>query len=114
MLNSFYISFIVALYSIIMGGIAVYSISRFRTGLNSSLYPVFLSSRILPAMGMIIPFFIIFRQLKLINTHRVLIPSCNLFILPLSIWLLEAYLDKVPPYVEEMSLINGQGRFGPC
>lgn len=112
MINSFYISFIVALYNTVIGGIAAYSMSRFRTKLNHCLYLTFLGSRVLPPMAMIIPFFVIFRQLNMINTPWVLILSYNLFILPLSIWLLKAYFDKVPPDLEEMALIEGLGRFG--
>jgi multiple sugar transport system permease protein/trehalose/maltose transport system permease protein len=63
-------------------------------------------------MGMIIPFFIVFRRLNLINTPWALILSYNLFILPLSIWLLKSYFDRVPPDLEEMSMIDGLGRLG--
>jgi ABC-type glycerol-3-phosphate transport system permease component len=112
MLNSFYISFLVAAYNTIVGGIAAYSMSRFKTKLNRSLYLTFLGSRVLPPMAMIIPFFIVFMRLKLINTPWVLILSYNLFILPLSIWLLKAYFDKVPSDLEEMSLIDGLSRLG--
>jgi ABC-type glycerol-3-phosphate transport system permease component len=112
MRNSFYISFIVAVYNTIVGGIAAYSMSRFKTKLNRSLYLTFLGSRVLPGMALVIPFFLIFMRLKLINTPWVLILSYNLFILPLSIWLLKAYFDKVPTDLEEMSLIDGLSRFG--
>ena len=110
--NSFYISFIVALYNTIVGGLAAYSMSRFRTKFNRSLYLTFLGSRVLPPMAMVIPFFILFRMLKLINTPWVLILSYNLFILPLSIWLLKVYFDKVPADLEEMGMIDGLGRVG--
>jgi len=110
--NSFYIAFIVAFYNTIVGGLAAYSMSRFRTKVNRSLYLTFLGSRVLPPMAMIIPFFILYRRLNLIGTPWVLILSYNLFILPLSIWLLKAYFDKVPVDLEEMGLIDGLNRLG--
>jgi ABC-type glycerol-3-phosphate transport system permease component len=110
--NSFYIAFIVAFYNTIVGGLAAYSMSRFRTRVNRSLYLTFLGSRVLPPMAMIIPFFIFFRRLSLIGTPWALILSYNLFILPLSIWLLKAYFDRVPADLEEMGLIDGLNRLG--
>jgi len=112
MFNSFYIAGLVALLNVLVGGLAAYSISRFRTTLNRSLYLVFLGSRVLPPMALVMPFFIVFKHLGLINTPWALIISYNLFILPLSIWLLKVYFDKVPADVEEMSLIDGLNRYG--
>lgn len=112
LLNSFYISFVVALFNTIIGGLAAYSISRFRTKLNRSLYLAFLGSRVLPPMALIIPFFMVFKRLNMINTPWALMLSYNLFILPLSIWLLKVYFDKVPADLEEMGLIDGLNRFG--
>jgi ABC-type glycerol-3-phosphate transport system permease component len=111
MFNSFYISFIVAVYNILVGGTAAYAISRFRTRLNKSLYIGFIGSRVLPPMTMIIPLFVIFRKLHMIDTPWVLILSYNIFILPLSIFLLKAYFDNVPVEMEEMGLIDGCTRF---
>ncbi len=111
MMNSFYISFVVALFNCFIGGLAAYSMSRFRTLVNRSLYLAFLTSRILPPMAMIIPFFILFRRTQMINSPWALIFSYNLMILPLVIWLLKGYFDTVPVDVEEMSLIDGATRF---
>ncbi len=51
MLNSFYISFIVATFNILVGGLAAYSMSRFKTRTNRALYLTFLGSRVLPPHG---------------------------------------------------------------
>lgn len=109
--NSFLISFVVSFINIFIGGLAGYSISRFKTRLNSTLYYTFLTSRILPPIGMVIPFFIIFRFLKIINTPWVLILSYNLLVLPMTIWLLKGYFDNVPKDLEEMALVEGLNRF---
>lgn len=94
-----------------IGGLAAYSISRFRTRVNNTLYLTFLISRVLPPMGMIIPFFIIFKKLNLINTPWALVISYNLLILPLAVWLLKGYFDSVPVDVEESALVDGATRF---
>ena len=109
--NSFLIALTVSLINLVIGGLAAYSISRFRTKLNTSLFYSIIASRVLPPIGMIIPFFIMFRYLKVINTPIALILSYNLFVLPLTIWLLKGYFDNVPADLEEMALVEGLTRF---
>jgi multiple sugar transport system permease protein len=109
--NSFLIALVVSLINLIIGGLAAYSISRFRTRLNGSLFYSIIASRVLPPIGMIIPFFVMFRFLNVINTPVALILSYNLFVLPLTIWLLKGYFDNVPPDLEEMALVEGLTRF---
>ncbi len=109
--NSAFISVVVSLLNIIIGGLAAYSISRFKTRMNRSIFYSIIASKVLPPIGMVIPFFIIFRFLKVINTPFALILSYNLFVLPLTIWLLKGYFDNVPVDLEEMALIEGLTRF---
>jgi ABC-type glycerol-3-phosphate transport system permease component len=109
--NSFLIALVVSLINLIIGGLAAYSMSRFRTRLNSSVFYSIVASRVLPGIGMVIPFFIMFRILNMINTPIALILSYNLFILPLTIWLLKGYFDNVPSDIEEMALVEGLNRF---
>jgi ABC-type glycerol-3-phosphate transport system permease component len=109
--NSFLIALVVSFINVMIGGLAAYSISRFKTRLNSSLFYFIIASRVLPAIGMIMPFFIMFRFLNIINTPLALILSYNLFVLPLTIWLLKGYFDNVPADLEEMALVEGLTRF---
>jgi len=108
--NSFLIAFIVSFINILVGGLAAYSISRFKTRLNKTLFYTLITSRILPPIGMVIPFFVIFRFMKFINTPMALIISYNLFVLPMTIWLLKGYFDNVTTDLEEMALVEGLSR----
>ena len=108
--NSAYISAVVSFLNIVIGGLAAYSISRFKTRMNRNIFYSIIASKVLPPIGMVIPFFIIFRVIGVINTPFALILSYNLFILPLTIWLLKGYFDNVPVDLEEMALIEGLTR----
>ena len=111
LINSVVISLVVSFINILVGGLAAYSISRFRTRMNKSIFYSIIASRILPPIGMVIPFFIIFRIIKVINTPLALILSYNLMVLPITIWLLKSYFDNVPADLEEMALVEGLSRF---
>ncbi len=108
--NSFIIAFAVAIYNLVVGTLAGYSYSRFKFFGSRLSYLLFLGSRGLPTMALIIPFFIIFRNLKVIDTVWALIISHNVFTLPMTIWVLKEYFATVPVDLEEMAMIDGAGR----
>ena len=69
-----------------------------------------LVSRVVPAIAIITPFFVLFRVTGLINTPFALIFSYLLFTLPLSIWLLKSYFDALSPEIEEAAMVDGASR----
>jgi multiple sugar transport system permease protein len=108
--NSFLIGLIVAAYNLVVGTLAGYSYARFRFVGGTASYLLFLGSRGLPTMALIVPMFIIFRNLDLINTRWALIISYNVFTLPMTIWVLKEYFSTIPIDLEEMAMIDGATR----
>ena len=68
-------------------------------------------TRVLPALSLIVPLFVILRKLKLVNTLWALILTYTIFILPLTIWILREYFDTLARDIEEMALIDGATRW---
>lgn len=66
-----------------------------------------LSTRIVPQITCIIPFFILFRKLHLIDTHIALIIMHLTIILGFGIWMMRSYFLDVPTELEESALIDG-------
>jgi multiple sugar transport system permease protein len=100
----------VALLNLVIGGLAAYGYSRFRFRGSRAGYVFLLVSRVVPAIAIITPFFVLFRVTGLINTPFALIFSYLLFTLPLSIWLLKSYFDALSPEIEEAAMVDGASR----
>jgi multiple sugar transport system permease protein len=109
--NSFLVALGVAAYNLVVGALAGYSYARYRFFGSRASYVLFLGSRALPTMALIIPMFIIFRNLAMIDTHWALIISYNVFTLPMTIWVLKEYFSTIPVDIEEMAMIDGATRF---
>ena len=62
-------------------------------------------------MALIIPMFIIYRNLGMIDTPWALVISYNVFTLPMTIWILKEYFSTIPVDIEEMAMIDGATRF---
>ena len=111
LLYSFLVGLCVAAYNLVVGAIAGYSFARFHFFGSRSTYLLFLGSRVLPTMALIIPMFIIYRNLGMIDTPWALIISYNVFTLPMTIWILKEYFSTIPVDIEEMAMIDGATRF---
>ena len=111
LLNSTFVSVSVVLLNLLIGGMAAYGFSRFDFRLSRTAYLGVLMTRVLPAMSLIVPLFIILRKIGLINTIGALIFTYTIFILPLTIWILREYFDTLARDIEEMALIDGATRW---
>lgn len=85
---------------------AAYSMARFGTGGRNFSFWI-LSQRMIPPVVIVLPVFILYRYVGLIDTHMGLILLYTVFNLPLAIWLSRSYFLEVPVEVEESALIDG-------
>lgn len=97
--------------SVLIGSLAAYSLSRFRTGGDNFSFWI-LSTRMFPPVAAALPLFLIFRQIKLLDTHLALIIANTVFALPFVIWLLKGFFDELPLELEEAALIDGCSHWG--
>lgn len=67
----------------------------------------FLSTKFLPAIGVIIPIFIIARDLKLIDNLLALVVLYTSINLPIAIWLLRSFFDEIPRDVMQAARVDG-------
>ncbi|MER7282398.1 carbohydrate ABC transporter permease [Dactylosporangium sp. NPDC000244] len=101
---------VVVASNLVIAGAAGYAFSRYEFRGSRLAYLLLLASRVVPAIAIVLPFFVAFRQLGLLNTSLALIISYNAFTLPLAIWLLKTYFDSVPKELEEAAEVDGASR----
>jgi hypothetical protein len=68
-------------------------------------------TRMTPSLALILPFFIVFKTLALIDTRTALVIAYCGLILPLSTWMMKSYFDGMPPNIERAGLVDGCTRF---
>jgi sorbitol/mannitol transport system permease protein len=67
----------------------------------------FISTKMLPIVGAIIPLFIIARDLNILDTQRLLILLYTAMNLPIAVWMLRSFLLEVPLSVIEAAQVDG-------
>lgn len=93
--------------SIILGTMAAYSLSRLQFSKSGDVQFWILSLRMLPPVTVLVPFFVFWSTLDLIDSYPALILMYTLMNLPLAIWIMKSFFDELPVSIEEAALIDG-------
>lgn len=70
-----------------------------------------ISQRMLPPIAVVIPIYILFQRLHLLDTHIALIITYVASNLPIVVWLMRDYLSTIPLELEECAAIDGASRY---
>lgn len=109
--NSLIISAGATILSLVLGVPAGYAIARSGSRLlNMSAY-FFLLLLMVPPVAMLIPFYLIMRDLHLLGSYASLIILDTVFDAAFVVWMMRSYFADVPKEIEEAALVDGASRF---
>lgn len=89
---------------------AAYSFSRFQMKYKKSLFFGVLATQFIPPMVVVLPFFLMFRKLQLLDTWTGMIWINLSIVLPFAIWMLKGFIDTIPVEMEEAAMVDGASR----
>ena len=109
--NSIFVTCTASLISIILGTLAAYALSRFtfKAGFikNNDITFFFISQRIMPPIVLSIPFFLMLSFLGLLDNLFGLILVYIVLLMPIAVWIMVDFFNKVPKEIDETALIDG-------
>ena len=91
---------------------AAYAFSRFRFRGQKILLLQFLLINMFPIVLMILPLFILMKNLGLIDTHFGLIIANSTIAIPFSVWMMTSYINGIPKSLDEAAMTDGCTRSG--
>ena len=109
--NAFFNSFSIAVTNVVLslgiGVPAAYALARMRGALQENLSFWILSIRLAPLFSIILPLYVMFQEMGLLDT-RIAVAMAHLTLtLPLSVWLLMTYFRAVPVELDEAAMLDG-------
>jgi ABC-type glycerol-3-phosphate transport system permease component len=108
--NSLLVSAATVLLTLAVAAAGAYSLTRFRFRGRDTVARLILATYMFAPIMIIIPFYILVKQVGLVNTRLALVLSYTTFCLPFCLWLLRAFFASVPLELEEAALVDGAGR----
>ena len=104
LMNSLIIAGLATAISLVLGLPAAYSIAKYRQG---KIGIMILVARMTPFVSYLLPWFIIFRYLGLIDTYLALTITHLIITLPMVIWLMVPFFESMPAELEDAAMIDG-------
>jgi multiple sugar transport system permease protein len=105
--NSLIVALVAVSLSLVLGLPAAYSIARYK---QKKLSMFILVARLMPGISFLMPWYIVFSRLHLMDSYTALILSHMLIALPLIVWVMSPYFDSVPLELEEAAMVDGETR----
>ncbi len=107
--NSMVLSTLSMIAALVVSLPTAYSIARWRFG--GGLLSIFLLVlRMLPAIALIIPIYIVYKLLGMTNNYLGLVVVYTVLYIPFAVWLLVGFLRDFPVEIEEAAMIDGCSR----
>ncbi|PHR95295.1 MAG: sugar ABC transporter permease [Blastopirellula sp.] len=110
--NSIFIAGSSVLLALAIGTLAAFGFSRYPLKGNDTYLFVILTTRMLPAIVVIIPVMLMFRITGLAGTYTGIILLYTAFNLPFTIWMMKSFFDELSPDVEDAARIDGSSDRG--
>jgi multiple sugar transport system permease protein len=105
--NSIVIASVSVLLALVIGTLAAYGFSRYPLKGNDTYLFIILTTRMLPAIVVIIPVILMFRAVGLSGSYAGIILLYTAFNLPFTIWMMKSFFDELSPDVEDAARIDG-------
>ncbi|MDR0601443.1 MAG: carbohydrate ABC transporter permease [Treponema sp.] len=110
-LNSIIVAASATVFCIVIAVIAGYALSRFRGRVFSMYSILLLMLQLFPSILLLIPLFVIFTSLGLVDNLLACVLAYTTTNLAFSIWMVKGFMDSIPFDLEEAGMIDGCTQF---
>ena len=105
--NSIFIAGTSVFLALVIGTLAAFGFSRYPLKGNDTYLFIILTTRMLPAIVVIIPIILMFRVAGLAGSYTGIIALYTAFNLPFTIWMMKSFFDELSPDVEDAARLDG-------
>lgn len=110
LLTSFILSLVSTALVIVIGTPAAYAFARYEMKFKDDLFLFILATRMAPPVCLVIPFYLIFAKLSLLDTFTGLTLAYMTFNLSFYVWVLRSFCRDLPVELEEAAALEGWSR----
>ena len=109
-LNSVVVAGASTVLATVLGVPAAWAYSRFTLKAKKDQLFFILSTRFMPPVVVVIPIFLMYRELGLIDSKLGLVLIYAAFNVPFTIWMMKGFVDEVPAEYEDAAMLDGYSR----
>ncbi len=109
--NSLIVSFSSMIISIVLSVSAAYGLHKLKFYGNKFVEYSLLVTYAFPGVILLVPIYLLFAKVNLLNSYFALIIVNVLFATPFAVWMLKAFFKLIPNEIEEAAYIDGASRY---
>lgn len=109
--NSILVTAIVIIVSGVLACMVSYAIARMRVKVNRIVKTCFSLGLMIPLHAVLLPVFIMLKNLKMLDTYQALVIPYIAFALPMAIFFMIGFFETLPKELEESAFLDGCGIF---
>ena len=109
--NSLFISLVATVVVLLLVVPAAYAFARFEFPGQGVMLGAFLAVNMFSGAVLLIPLYRLMRTFGLLNSYFAMIVPGVAFLIPTGIWLLRAYIMRIPRELDEAAWVDGASRF---
>ena len=107
LLNSLIIAIGTTTIVMIGGLFTAFGLSQYKFKGSKTVLLIFIATRIIPPISLLVPFYIIMSFLHLIDTYACLMIVNTFLWYPFAIWMLKSFFDKFPRELIDSAIVDG-------
>lgn len=108
-LNTVIIACFATLLSLIVGVPSAYALARWRLFGDHQVFFYVLTTRMAPPITIVVPLYLLYSKVFLLNTHIGIIIAHMTFNLAYVVWIMRGFFEMLPKEIEEAGLVDGCG-----
>ncbi len=105
--NSFVVALVSTALALSIGVTAAYALAHGRVGNPEWSLFWMLSFRVLPPISLVVPYYLLFRQLGLVGNLVSIAVTHTVFSLAIVTWMMKGFFEEIPREIEEASMLDG-------
>jgi ABC-type glycerol-3-phosphate transport system permease component len=110
MLNSMAVALAVMAVNVVLGAPAAYAFARMRFRGKRLAFMAIVMSRLVPAVALAVPFYLLIQALGLLGTKTALILVHSVLTLPFTVLILSVFFRRIPTEIEDAAIVDGCNR----
>ena len=109
--NSAIVAVVSTLVALLVGIPAAYRLSRHASRFQGAFLLALLSARLLPAMVLSVPLFVLANQVGVSGTYLAVVAAHLTFAIPFTVWMMRGFFLAVPASLDEAARLDGCSEF---
>jgi multiple sugar transport system permease protein len=110
MVNSMTVALAVMALNLVLGAPAAYAFARMRFRGKKLAFMAIVMSRLVPAVALAVPFYLLIQALGLLGTKTALILVHSVLTLPFTVLILSVFFRRIPTEIEDAAIVDGCSR----